>query len=390
MRILVTGGPVHAKLDAVKFVTNRFKGGLMAKLAVELADAGHSVTFLVSNHVAKEVSILDKSNILCAVIHDGFHDYRKKVMEMAPDFDAVVLGAAVANLIPVCYHPSPLPWSMSVPKDYNSHIEMPLEGKFPSHDYKPGDRIYMEWQIAPRIVDEAKSHMKPGAHLFAFKLLKGVPHEELISAAYEIVLESKATCVFANDADDLGQVYAVMKDRSVHPMKREEMTGFILELMQDKYYRTVTGVQLAPTLPVLQKSDALVEKYRSRFTTVEGGYIFGIVAVRAGSSPAFVTTKRGKNELDGRVFVTSVNHKLHVVITSGGKATLNAPLLHRIFEQNIDVAEIVHLHEEEAELPVYDYAPPGTVRDSERPTHTSFNIRGHGCFLLLDKEGKQL
>jgi phosphopantothenoylcysteine synthetase/decarboxylase len=35
MRILITGGPVHAYLDAVKIITNKFKGGLMAELDME-------------------------------------------------------------------------------------------------------------------------------------------------------------------------------------------------------------------------------------------------------------------------------------------------------------------------------------------------------------------
>jgi hypothetical protein len=35
MRILITGGPVHAYLDAVKIITNKFKGGLMAELGKE-------------------------------------------------------------------------------------------------------------------------------------------------------------------------------------------------------------------------------------------------------------------------------------------------------------------------------------------------------------------
>ena len=35
-KILVTGGPVHAYLDDVKIITNRFKGGLMARLAEHL------------------------------------------------------------------------------------------------------------------------------------------------------------------------------------------------------------------------------------------------------------------------------------------------------------------------------------------------------------------
>ena len=38
MKILITGGPVHAKLDAVKFVTNRFKGGLIADLADNMSN----------------------------------------------------------------------------------------------------------------------------------------------------------------------------------------------------------------------------------------------------------------------------------------------------------------------------------------------------------------
>ena len=32
MKMLITGGPVHAYLDAVKIITNKFKGGLMAEL----------------------------------------------------------------------------------------------------------------------------------------------------------------------------------------------------------------------------------------------------------------------------------------------------------------------------------------------------------------------
>ena len=36
-KILVTGGPVHAHLDSVKIITNRFKGGLMAELADNLS-----------------------------------------------------------------------------------------------------------------------------------------------------------------------------------------------------------------------------------------------------------------------------------------------------------------------------------------------------------------
>ena len=45
-KILITGGPVHGKLDDVKMITNRFKGGLIAKLADELAETEHRIPIL--------------------------------------------------------------------------------------------------------------------------------------------------------------------------------------------------------------------------------------------------------------------------------------------------------------------------------------------------------
>ena len=201
MKILVTGGPVHAKLDAVKFVTNRFKGGLMAKLADEIIEQGVHVTYLCSKGSKRPQGMGhdDEAGNLEVVYHDGFHDYRAKVKEMAPEFDAVVLGAAVANLIPVAY------WGKPV-SDGESHKHpkhsLPLEGKFPSHNYEPGDSIEMEWQIAPRIIDEAKAVMKKGAHLFGFKLLGGVEHE---AAVRQNVVSPEGQCHMKLEYRDNGK-----------------------------------------------------------------------------------------------------------------------------------------------------------------------------------------
>jgi hypothetical protein len=102
-----------------------------------------------------------------------------------------------------------------------------------------------------------------------------------------------------------------------------------------------------------------------------------------------VTTGRGKRELDSIAQVVCVNHGKRFVYTQGAeKASLNAPLLARLFE-NPHVDAILHCHHQVEGLPAHPYAPPGTVRDSERPNETSFNIEGHGCMLLLDKAGRR-
>lgn len=44
--VLISCGPIPARLDSVKFVTNKFKGGLAFKTAKDLIDSGYDVTIV--------------------------------------------------------------------------------------------------------------------------------------------------------------------------------------------------------------------------------------------------------------------------------------------------------------------------------------------------------
>jgi hypothetical protein len=378
---LVTGGPVHAKIDAVKFVTNHFKGGLMAKLVDELREQGAEVVYLCSKDAKKPRSTKIKLNdpnpqeTQGIVVHDGFHDYRAKVKEMAPDFDVIILGAAVANLIPTGFS------SAKHSKNACSCVPLPLEGKFPSHDFKPGQKILMEWIIAPRIIDEVKAHMKKGAHLFGFKLLKGVEHEELVTAAYDILLESKATAVFANDATNLSTVHAITKDRGQHEMERVWISDFIFNRVSEEYYRTeVVGGELDGTHWVLLND--MADKYRIHYKEKHNGMVFGTIACKI-SQESFVCTGRGKRELDEIALVESVDHENRIVKSVGKKATLNAPLIDHILKTVPNAHYVVHFHDQWEGLRTLPYATPGTVQDSLRDVKGSFNVEGHGAFLIF-------
>jgi len=364
MKILITGGSVHGKLDAVKIITNKFKGGLMAGMAEEFSWEKDNVTYVCSKSSTQPIEEGDEEDwLIDTVHHDGLYDYREKVNKLAKDFDCVILGGAVANLIPL----------------------NPLEGKFPSHDYKVGDVIPIDFTIAPRIVDEVKSNMKKNAHLFAFKLLSGATHEELIRAAYEILLESGATAVFANDATELGIIHAVTKERGVHTMKRGALFYWIKDILKDEYYRTeVEKGTVDQTYWLLLQE--LAERYRLNFKEVENGMVFGTIAQKI-SGDSFVTTGRGKRELDEIAYVEAVDHDNRIVRSRGSKATLNAPLLDYIFK-NSEADAIVHYHQQVDGLPTLPYAPPGTVRDSQRKVATSFNVEEHGTFLLFKKVKK--
>jgi hypothetical protein len=378
--VLITGGPVYAYLDDVKIITNRFKGGLMADLAEKMIDIHESglkyyVTYLSSKD-AKKPPIWNERRIgprgrrainLVYAEHDGFDDYMDKVLQLALQMDVIILGAAVANLIP----------------------QHPIKGKFPSHNYKEGDTIPINFTIAPRVINKIRQ-VAPKALLCGFKLLSGVSHDELIHAAYTVLLESGANVVFANDATNLQQIFAVTKERAVHPIARDDLAAWISQMAEDEYYRTmpVPDCPISMSMVAIEEVKSLISLHHSKFITVEEGYVFGTIAVRVGDSNEFITTGRGKRELDNIVHVFNVNHQSKEVYANN-KATLNAPLLARIFE-NKQIYQIVHFHQQKEGLPTLEYAPPGTVRDSNRKIIGSFNINRHGCFLLFNSKGEML
>ena len=365
MRFLVTGGPVHAHLDDVKIITNKFKGGRMEALALGLMDLGHDVIYLTAGHTPPK-------NILTAWLHDGFDDYLSKILRAGETgIDGFVLGAAVANLVPIN------PW----------------KGKFPSHQYKTGDRVDIPFMVAPRIINDIR-YKFPESKLFGFKLLSGAPYEELIEAAYEVVLDSRATVVFANDAKDLNRKYAVTKDRVVQPLAAADLPKFIVDYTYDCYYRTeITNDPCWDGIPIaVERAQRFVERFKDRFQPVGSrGLVFGTVACRIPSVSGFVTTKRGKIEIGGDWEVVRGVYHENLLVRASDKASLNAPLLYQIFSLVPEAKSIVHYHEIECpNLHRLTYAPPGTVRDSQRwDLRGSFAIQGHGAFLLFGDDERE-
>jgi hypothetical protein len=130
---------------------------------------------------------------------------------------------------------------------------------------------------------------------------------------------------------------------------------------------------------------------KDKMATSPEGMQFGTVAVR--TAEGFATTGRGKREADEVSFVLGVDHRERMIKARGHKATLNAPLLDWIFTHNPEAYTVEHYHlspEDIFPLPVQPWAPPGTVRDTERDVSTSFYIKDHGCVVIRDENGQRL
>lgn len=438
--ILITSGPVHENLDDVKIITNKFKGGRIASLAKRIVREGillglknkkennfkinlpselyDYIQNINTDDISKEVIdyhteyipqyLLEKENkekslykviYLCSksskipvfnkhsiendlleiVYHNGFNDYYEKVKKYSQEVNAVILGAAVCNLIPVS----------------------PIKGKFPSHNYKPNDVIPIDFKIAPRVVDMVKKE-SPHVHLFAFKLLSGVENDELIDAAYDICLESKATAVIANNLTKLDTKYIVTKEKGILQYEESNYHKFILNSIENEFYKTVfnseemlQNIQNSKANKIYQelkeKAYKIIDLYSDKFQKTYGDqkYVFGTVAVRDLNSDIKITTLRGKKDLsEFEIFETVQYSKL---VLAKRKVTLNAPLLSHIFSTFKNCTSIVHHHEFDEhdeygnKLPILPYELPGTQKDSLRDLtgcESGFVIQGHGTFLI--------
>jgi hypothetical protein len=327
-KILITAGPIPSRLDSVKYITNRFKGGLALDLASKLANCEdrHDVTL-----VAWKYSGI-KSNLPTILVEDVV-DYYEKVLDF--EADAYILSAAVANLGPL----------------------EPIVGKFPSHKYKVGDVFPIEFTIMPRVIDAIKSKY-PTSTLIAYKLFDGTD-EELIDAARHTLYDSKANIVFANHpAWAKTKKIAVTADGAAFEMSYDDHVKLIMRLLREKFYKTSLLDEYWYSIDEDRKY--IVNNYpKSRLDNLT----FGTFAIRDIEDDGFITTTRGKRGGETETaYVNRVDHE-NLIVFASEKATLNAPLLDKILELNPQINYLIHSHENIGTAVQDEYQFPGTIGD---------------------------
>ena len=377
-KILITAGQVYGKLDDNKLLGNRTKGKWAVQLALWLKGVygnDAEVTVLVPDILDELLMSELIKNPIKFFRHKGFDEYRQKCLELAPLMDAAIMASAVVNWIP----------------------KEPFKGKMPTDKQEMNIPFY----LAPRVINEMKQK-NPKLTLIGCKMLIDSEPEDLIEAAYNVLLNSKSNMVIANDmGHGLRTKHIVYQDRSVITYD-DYFEGFymaIADAIYDKHYRTeyegwgTNCFDQGATAEACKIFDQIVDENRKRFfkPLKKDSRVFGSVLVPINRGLAFeswIVSPREKNELftskeatrvsgasdlDAGVIQTGSN--THV---TGKKASLNAPLLIRVAKKYQPKA-VLHLHEQLPDAPTVPYAPPGTFRDGNRdiPADT-FNIEHHG------------
>lgn len=313
-RIAISAGPIPARLDPVKFITNRFKGGLALVAASYLAkQPDFEVTLVMWKHA--DMSHVPGSVKQLVTVDDVF-EYYDWFVANANNFDAFVMAAAVANLTPA----------------------KPYGQKFPSHLYKPGEEFDIKFMIAPRAIDAIKP-LNPRACLIGYKLYDEPDDGKLADIARHTLKDARANVIFANHpATAKDKKIAVTADGAAIPMSFKQHLEFMARAIRQEYFIT----ELAP-LSDSEKSDPNIREALASASMYEHTFNgFGTVAVPVKNHELmFATTSRGHGS--GPVIVRDVDAAAGIV-TASGKATLNAPALYALLKKNGRNGIVVHRH----------------------------------------------
>lgn len=371
--VLITCGPIPARLDSVKLITNQFKGGLAFETARYLLERYGKLTLVKFTGTPLPDDLSERYGLDLDVIdvHD-VQEYYDIIAANACKFDAFVMAAAVANLMPA----------------------EPVNGKFPSHKYAPGDVFDIKFTLAPRAIDAIKT-LNPRACVIGYKLFDGTDGE-LIDAARKTLRDSKANIIFANRPDTAkNKKLALTQDGACIPMDFKQHLDFMCDAIDQEYFKTeITPLTEAEQAdPAIQAALARVEMYEN--TVPEHGAVAIPVSGHCGM---FATTSRG--HAGKPVLVRSVDVPGRIVKASG-KATLNAPALAGIMAHLKEPRVIVHRHKGDPAYPRKEYLAleagndrdgylfPGTVAEMQAVTTEAMQkrwnegvpvgFRHHGC-----------
>lgn len=176
-RLLITGGPTRAYLDAVRYLSNRSTGQLGALLAEQAVAAGAQVLYVYG-----EGSLLPRAS-------QGPGRLEALAVETVTELEAVVRDH-VGN------------------RRYDAMIHAMAVLDFAPVEVRPGKTSSEEgeWLIrlvpTPKVIHRIKE-WDPGIFLVGFKLEVGTDDAALVAAARRLMARSGADAVVANDLQSL-------------------------------------------------------------------------------------------------------------------------------------------------------------------------------------------
>ncbi len=210
-RILITAGPTHEPIDAVRFIGNRSSGRAGLALADEAARRGHHVTLLLGPvHLLPAAAAVELHRFTTC------EDLRTLLALHAPRADVIIMAAAVAD-----YRPIP--------------STVRADAKF----RRAGGPLTLELESTPDLIAEVSAHRPRGQFLVAFAL---EPAASMVASAHEKLSRKRVDLVVGNPLQtmDAPTIEAVVVDaaggetRTPGAVDKSAFAPWLLDLIESR------------------------------------------------------------------------------------------------------------------------------------------------------------
>lgn len=201
--ILITAGPTHEPIDAVRYIANRSSGRMGLALAEAAREAGCAVTLLLG-----PVDLAPPAGV--AVHRFTTHaELRRLLAEHFERCDGLIMAAAVADYYPVS----------------------PVDQKL----LRQGERLTIELAMTPDLVAELAARRRPGQWIVGFALEED---EQLKRRALEKLRRKDLDAIVANPlrtmgADDVEATVYTAGGQTLHPgagaASKHEFTRWLID-----------------------------------------------------------------------------------------------------------------------------------------------------------------
>lgn len=176
--LLITAGPTHEPIDAVRFLGNRSSGALGVALAETAADAGWTTRLLLG----RTPSSPEPRPSLQTIAYRSTADLELALAEHAPWCDVLVMAAAVADYRPVRVAGEPV--------DPSATRKL----------RRTAGRLTIELEPTPDLLARVAAQRRPGQLLIGFAL---EPADELIASARRKLERKNVDAIVANPLDTM-------------------------------------------------------------------------------------------------------------------------------------------------------------------------------------------
>ena len=218
MKIIITAGGTSERIDDVRTITNSSTGRLGFAIGKTFAEKyGDKIEKIYYLHGLR-AAFPDDGKVQPVAV-GGVMDLQRELERLltTESIDAVVHAMAVSDYI--VNEVTTLDKLRGVENPDN---QADLSGNKISSDI---DDLVIHMKKSPKVIGKIKG-WAPDVKLVGFKLLSGVPHEELIDVGYHLLQKNGCDFVLANDLQEIGKDYhkgyLIHRDKSYDTMETNE------------------------------------------------------------------------------------------------------------------------------------------------------------------------